>query len=92
MRRLAQRPTECTVDGISARRSAGASPSSPAAAQRFAAGEGLDGGDPDRSTIDHAVGGRSDSTEMPGIEGTSATPRIYTSLTDVTRAFNEFLK
>ena len=43
------------VDGTNAQRSAGASRSSPAAAQRCAEGAGLDGDAPDRSTIGRAV-------------------------------------
>jgi len=84
LRGIAQRATECAVDGIAVTGSVGVLRSSPEAAQRFAGGEGLDGGDPDRSTIDHAVGRASDSTERRRPIAASATPRIYTSLTDAT--------
>ena len=46
-----RRKTEDGVDGTYARRSAAASRSSPAAAQRCATGAGLDGGDRGRSII-----------------------------------------
>ena len=49
------RQTDCGVDGTYAQRSAVASQSSPAAAQRCAKGAGLDGGDRSRSTITCAV-------------------------------------
>jgi hypothetical protein len=82
VRGVAERRNEPS-NGISATRSAGASRSSPEAAPRGAAGAGLDGGDPDRSNIDDAV--------VPAIppkavasDGHPVTPRIHTSLTDVT--------
>src|SRR5947207_14587450 len=84
MRGIAQRATENAVDGIVATSAAGAPRSSPEAAQRFAGGEGFNGGDPDRSTIDHAVGAACHSTEHRISMAASATPRIHTSLTDVT--------
>src|SRR5947199_4631486 len=84
MRGIAQRATENAVDGIVATTAAGAPRSSPEAAQRFAGGEGFDGGDPDRSTIDHAVGAACDFTEHCISMAASATPRIHTSLTDAT--------
>ena len=84
MRGIAQRATEDAVDGIFATRSAGVPRSSPEAAQRFAGGDGLDGDDPDLSTIDHAVGRATHSTENRSSMEASPTLRIYTSLTDVT--------
>ena len=71
-------------NGTSSTRSVGAPRSSPKAAQRFAAGEGLDGGDPDRSRLDHAVDRSKDFHRMPQIVDRFSYTRIHTSLTDVT--------
>jgi hypothetical protein len=84
VRGIAQRATECAVDGIAVTGSVGVLRSSPEAAQRLAGGEGLDGGDPDRSTIDYAVARASDSAERRRPMAASATSQIYTSLTDAT--------
>ena len=85
MRGVAQRTVPGAVDGIVAKGSAGAPRSSPGAAERFAEGKGLDGGDPGRCKIDHAVDRQTESTERGSSIAASATPRIYTSLTDATR-------
>jgi hypothetical protein len=85
VRGIAQRATECAVDGIAVTGSVGVLRSSPEAALGFAGGYGLDGGDPDRSTIDHAVARASDSAERRRPMAASATSRIYTSLTDATQ-------
>jgi hypothetical protein len=84
MRGVVLQPADCTVNGIFAERSAGVPRSRSEAAQRFASGEGLDRGAPDRSTIDYAVGDPP-STERRGLATAPATPRIYTSLTDTTK-------
>ena len=49
------RNTDCAVDGTCAQRSTVVSRSSPTAAQRYAEGAGLDGGNRGRSTITRAV-------------------------------------
>jgi hypothetical protein len=78
---LALSRAQCAVDGIFAERATGALRSSPEAAKRFAGGEGLDRGAPDRSTIDHAA---CLLTPSRSANCASATPRIYTPLTDTT--------
>ena len=59
----------CWSNGISRTRSAGAPRSSPEAAQRFAGGEGLDGGDPGRSTLDHAADRSHSFHRLPQFDG-----------------------
>mgnify|MGYP001331369874 CR=1 FL=1 len=84
MRRITPEAAEYAVDGIAATGSAGAPRSSPAAAQRFAQGNGLNGGAPDRSRIRHAADHSRISPERRAQMAASATLRIYTSLTDMT--------
>src|SRR5437588_135447 len=74
--------SQSTVERRTVTGSVGVLRSSPEAAQ--GSPEGLDGGDPDRSTIDHAVARARDSAERRRPMAASATPRIYTSLTDAT--------
>lgn len=83
MRRLAERPNQPS-NGTSSPGSVGAARSTPRAAQRCAAGAGVDGGASDRSTMDHAVNQSERFHRSRQPITAAATPQIYTYLQDAT--------